>query len=115
MEILAALIASAVHDVDHPGFNNQFLVNTGSETALLYNDESVLENHHLAVAFQLMRQKDCDILESFSKDERRNFRKMVIQMVSVSIITPEVKPFYSTLTFKMVIQQLLKFEILVKT
>lgn len=50
--------------------------------ALLYNDESVLENHHLAVAFQLMQNDNCDILESFSKTERQQFRKMVIDMVS---------------------------------
>ena len=49
--------------------------------ALLYNDESVLENHHLAVAFQLMQSENCDILESFSKIERQQFRKMVIDMV----------------------------------
>ena len=28
LEELAALFASAVHDVDHPGLTNQFLVNT---------------------------------------------------------------------------------------
>ncbi|XP_066916345.1 3',5'-cyclic-AMP phosphodiesterase 4C-like isoform X2 [Clytia hemisphaerica] len=81
LEILAALIAAAVHDVDHPGVNNNFLVNSSSEMALLYNDESVLENHHLAVAFQLMQGENCDILESFSKAERQQFRKMVIEMV----------------------------------
>lgn len=81
LEILAAIIAAAVHDVDHPGVNNNFLVNSSSEMALLYNDESVLENHHLAVAFQLMQAENCDILESFSKAERQQFRKMVIEMV----------------------------------
>jgi len=81
LEILAAVFAAAVHDVDHPGVNNQFLVNSSSEMALMYNDESVLENHHLAVAFQLLQSENCDMLESFSKVERQRFRKMVIEMV----------------------------------
>lgn len=28
LEVLAAIFASAIHDVDHPGVSNQFLVNT---------------------------------------------------------------------------------------
>lgn len=28
MEILAAIFAAAIHDVDHPGVSNQFLINT---------------------------------------------------------------------------------------
>uniref|UniRef100_A0A8C5V1X6 Phosphodiesterase n=1 Tax=Microcebus murinus TaxID=30608 RepID=A0A8C5V1X6_MICMU len=38
LEILAAIFASAIHDVDHPGVSNQFLINTNSELALMYND-----------------------------------------------------------------------------
>jgi cAMP-specific phosphodiesterase 4 len=33
--------------------------------ALMYNDESVLENHHLAVAFKLLQKTDCDILSRY--------------------------------------------------
>lgn len=32
LEILAALFASSIHDVDHPGVSNQFLINTSEFT-----------------------------------------------------------------------------------
>ncbi|XP_013995291.1 cAMP-specific 3',5'-cyclic phosphodiesterase 4D isoform X4 [Salmo salar] len=81
LEILAALFASAIHDVDHPGVSNQFLINTNSELALMYNDVSVLENHHLAVGFKLLQENNCDIFQNLSKKQRQSLRKMVIDMV----------------------------------
>ncbi|XP_056914040.1 cAMP-specific 3',5'-cyclic phosphodiesterase 4D isoform X4 [Takifugu flavidus] len=81
LEILAALFASAIHDVDHPGVSNQFLINTNSELALMYNDSSVLENHHLAVGFKLLQEDNCDIFQNLSKKQRQSLRKMVIDMV----------------------------------
>uniref|UniRef100_A0A8C7WL32 Phosphodiesterase n=1 Tax=Oncorhynchus mykiss TaxID=8022 RepID=A0A8C7WL32_ONCMY len=81
LEILAALFASAIHDVDHPGVSNQFLINTNSELALMYNDVSVLENHHLAVGFKLLQEDNCDIFQNLSKKQRQSLRKMVIDMV----------------------------------
>ncbi|XP_045160361.2 cAMP-specific 3',5'-cyclic phosphodiesterase 4C-like isoform X5 [Mercenaria mercenaria] len=81
LEILSAIFASAIHDVDHPGVTNQFLVNTSSELALMYNDESVLENHHLAVAFKLLQEENCDIFVNLSKKQRQTLRKMCIDMV----------------------------------
>ncbi|XP_068175931.1 3',5'-cyclic-AMP phosphodiesterase 4C-like isoform X2 [Antennarius striatus] len=81
LEIMAALFASAIHDVDHPGVTNQFLINTSSELALMYNDASVLENHHLAVGFKLLQEENCDIFQNLSKKQRDSLRKMVIDMV----------------------------------
>uniref|UniRef100_A0A183T6Q5 PDEase domain-containing protein n=1 Tax=Schistocephalus solidus TaxID=70667 RepID=A0A183T6Q5_SCHSO len=50
--------------------------------ALLYNDISVLENHHLSVAFGVLQDDaKCDILCGLSKTQRQTFRKMVIDMV----------------------------------
>ena len=56
---------------------------SGSELALMYNDESVLENHHLAVAFKLLQNKDCDFLVNLNKKQRQTLRKMVIDMVNI--------------------------------
>ncbi|XP_035235296.1 cAMP-specific 3',5'-cyclic phosphodiesterase 4D-like isoform X1 [Anguilla anguilla] len=81
LEILAAIFASAIHDVDHPGVSNQFLISTNSELALMYNDASVLENHHLAVGFKLLQEENCDIFQNLSKKQRQSLRKMVIDIV----------------------------------
>ncbi|CAG0886801.1 unnamed protein product [Darwinula stevensoni] len=81
LETLAAIFAGAIHDVDHPGVTNQFLINTSSELAIMYNDESVLENHHLAVAFKILQNPELDILASLNKKQRQTLRKMTIDMV----------------------------------
>lgn len=56
-------------------------VSPGSELALMYNDASVLENHHLAVGFKLLQEENCDIFQNLSKKQRDSLRKMVIDMV----------------------------------
>ncbi|KAM8874094.1 3',5'-cyclic-AMP phosphodiesterase 4C isoform 2-T2 [Spinachia spinachia] len=81
LEIMAVLFASAIHDVDHPGVTNQFLINTSSELALMYNDASVLENHHLAVGFKLLQVENCDIFQNLTRKQKESLRKMVIDMV----------------------------------
>lgn len=126
LEILAALFAAAIHDVDHPGVSNQFLINTSaskhtqsvkcvwmfaqtvfththtppsvsslcsdSELALMYNDESVLENHHLAVGFKLLHQENCDIFQNLTKRQRQSLRKLVIDMVRSLFTTTRTIP-----------------------
>lgn len=55
----------------------------------MYNDESVLENHHLAVGFKLLHEDNCDIFQNLSKRQRQSLRKLVIDMVSLAhIISP---------------------------
>ncbi|CAD6194010.1 unnamed protein product [Caenorhabditis auriculariae] len=81
LEVLAAIFAGAIHDVDHPGYTNQYLINSNNELAIMYNDESVLEQHHLAVAFKLLQDSNCDFLVGLSRKQRLQFRKIVIDMV----------------------------------
>lgn len=51
---MAALIAAAVHDLDHPGKNERFLIATNSHLAGLYRNSSVLENHHWRSGLSLL-------------------------------------------------------------
>lgn len=83
LEVFAALFAAVIHDVDHPGLTNQFLVNTSNVLSLCYNDASVLENHHIATAFSLLPRAgaDGDPFRHFSAKQRTTFRKLVIDQV----------------------------------
>ena len=49
--LLACYLAAIVHDFEHVGFNNDFLVNSCDPLALRYNDKAPMENHHLAVSY----------------------------------------------------------------
>uniref|UniRef100_A0A671K5K0 Phosphodiesterase n=1 Tax=Sinocyclocheilus anshuiensis TaxID=1608454 RepID=A0A671K5K0_9TELE len=85
---VAALIAAAVHDVDHPGRTNSFLCNAGSELAILYNDTAVLESHHAALAFQITTRDDkCNIFKNMERNEYRTLRQAVIDMVLATEMT----------------------------
>ena len=53
-DVLSLLLAASIHDFDHPGYTNNFLIQTGHDLAILYNDRSVLESHHVASAWKLM-------------------------------------------------------------
>ena len=61
-ERFALIISAIVHDLDHPGHNNNYEVNSHSELAIMYNDKSVLENHHCAAATMLMKRTSANIL-----------------------------------------------------
>ncbi|EPZ31742.1 HD-domain/PDEase-like protein [Rozella allomycis CSF55] len=75
------LLSAVVHDVQHPGVNNSFMINSSSPLALKYNDMSVLENMHCYVAFSTMLEKDLNILNGFSRDQYRRVRSGIISTV----------------------------------
>jgi len=74
-------LSAVVHDVDHPGNTNTFEVNSGSELAMIYNDKSVLENHHCATAFRLMRRSNCGVLNNLDAVAVREIRKVMVTSV----------------------------------
>uniref|UniRef100_A0A8C4K6P6 Phosphodiesterase n=1 Tax=Dromaius novaehollandiae TaxID=8790 RepID=A0A8C4K6P6_DRONO len=82
LEIFAMIFAAAIHDYEHTGTTNNFHIQTRSDSAILYNDRSVLENHHVSAAYRLLQDdEEMNILSNLSKDDWREFRALVIEMV----------------------------------
>ncbi|XP_047485832.1 cGMP-inhibited 3',5'-cyclic phosphodiesterase B-like isoform X2 [Penaeus chinensis] len=82
LELMALYTAAAMHDYDHPGRTNAFLVTTNAPQAVLYNDRSVLENHHAAAAWSLFLSKpEYNFLTHLDRAEFKRFRFLVIEAI----------------------------------
>nr|XP_044606836.1 high affinity cGMP-specific 3',5'-cyclic phosphodiesterase 9A isoform X2 [Equus asinus] len=81
MDILILMTAAICHDLDHPGYNNTYQINARTELAVRYNDISPLENHHCAVAFQILAQPACNIFSNVQPDGFKQIRQGMITLI----------------------------------
>lgn len=102
-DIACCLISSSIHDFQHPGLNNAFLMNSSHDLAILYNDMSVLESHHVAASFAIIKDKNNNFLENLSSDMYRNYRSTIISIV---LATDFVKHFKEISKLKLICKEL---------
>uniref|UniRef100_A0A8C9RT08 Phosphodiesterase n=1 Tax=Scleropages formosus TaxID=113540 RepID=A0A8C9RT08_SCLFO len=81
LEVLASLFAAAIHDYEHTGTTNSFHIHTRSEFAMIYNDRSVQESHHISAAFRLLQDEEMNIFINLTREEWMELRALVIEMV----------------------------------
>lgn len=81
LDKLALLFSAMVHDYKHPGFTNQYLIATGHDLAITYNDQSVLENMHVAESFKVLRKPSNNFIKVLSPGLQARFREVVIDTV----------------------------------
>ncbi|PNI55762.1 PDE9A isoform 6 [Pan troglodytes] len=81
MDILILMTAAICHDLDHPGYNNTYQINARTELAVRYNDISPLENHHCAVAFQILAEPECNIFSNIPPDGFKQIRQGMITLI----------------------------------
>lgn len=83
LDILFTILSGAAHDMDHPGTNSVFEIKCKSKLALLYNDASVLENHHAASFFFMIDNstQGCDIFSALSDEDKTQSRKLIIDNI----------------------------------
>eukprot|EP01091_Cochliopodium_minus_P009194 TRINITY_DN2203_c0_g1_i1.p1 TRINITY_DN2203_c0_g1~~TRINITY_DN2203_c0_g1_i1.p1 ORF type:complete len:1414 (-),score=441.97 TRINITY_DN2203_c0_g1_i1:3-4244(-) len=80
VDIFAGLVAAIIHDYEHPGVNNAFIINSHDDIAIRYNDMSVLENHHVASAYFLLNKDEYNIFEG-CPEMYKEIRETVIKCV----------------------------------
>ncbi|KAH0518201.1 High affinity cGMP-specific 3',5'-cyclic phosphodiesterase 9A [Microtus ochrogaster] len=81
MDILVLMTAAICHDMDHPGYNNTYQINARTELAVRYNDISPMENHHCAIAFQILARPECNIFSSVPPEGFRQIRQGMITLI----------------------------------
>uniref|UniRef100_A0A7S0RAQ3 Phosphodiesterase n=1 Tax=Chlamydomonas leiostraca TaxID=1034604 RepID=A0A7S0RAQ3_9CHLO len=79
--LVSCYLSSIIHDYEHKGVNNDYLIRVSDSLAVLYNDRSPMENHHLAASFQLMNSDEYNFMPKVPHKVREMIRKQVIDMV----------------------------------
>ncbi len=79
MDLLGLLLAAALHDIEHPGLNNTFQINTESNLAIRYNNISVLENHSAAVTIDMIKR--AQLLSHLDKADWLRCKSIIIACI----------------------------------
>lgn len=82
LELLSSILAAVCHDLDHPGVNQPFLVATKNPLAGLYNNQSVLENHHWRFALCIFKES-----QLFDHFDPNVYNEMKLQMKQLILAT----------------------------
>lgn len=85
LEFLGAILAASCHDLDHPGKNEKFLIATGSHLAGLYDNSSVLENHHWRSAISCLWESG--LAQALPESEREQLHDIVRDIILATDIS----------------------------
>lgn len=102
LDLLSILTSCVCHDFAHDGMNNAYHVNSISERAVRYNDQSVQENYHVAESYAILNQKKFNFLSEFTSDEFKTFRKRMVGMILATDMARHVTDLSS---FKSLLEQ----------
>lgn len=84
---MALLVSAMFHDTDHPGVMNGFLIATRHPLALLYNNQSVLENHHCSTSLSLLERPELNFLNKLSEANQNQIRRCACPRGSREVIS----------------------------
>jgi hypothetical protein len=81
LDLLGLIVSALGHDLGHPGLNNNYHINAGTNLSITYNDASCLENYHSSFLFKILRKEENNIIEKFSVNNYKDIRKRMIAQI----------------------------------
>eukprot|EP00079_Xenopus_tropicalis_P027259 XP_012821493.1 PREDICTED: cGMP-specific 3',5'-cyclic phosphodiesterase isoform X3 [Xenopus tropicalis] len=90
LEILALMIATLSHDLDHRGVNNSFIQRSEHPLAQLYC-HSIMENHHFDQCLMILNSQGNQILSGLSVQDYKTVLKMIKQAILATDLALYIK------------------------
>nr|XP_035947669.1 cGMP-specific 3',5'-cyclic phosphodiesterase isoform X4 [Halichoerus grypus] len=90
LEILALLIATLSHDLDHRGVNNSYIQRTEHPLAQLYC-HSIMEHHHFDQCLMILNSPGNQILSGLSIEEYKTTLRMIKQAILATDLALYIK------------------------
>lgn len=82
---MAAMLAAASHDIDHPGVNQSFLSATDNPLAYLHSSGSLLERHHWRSTLSILHQSR--LFDHLDTRSWKTLRRCVEELILATDIT----------------------------
>jgi hypothetical protein len=83
--VFVLLIAAIVHDLDHPGTDNNWEIKTHSERARRYHNVAVLEHHSLDLALRILSLPEYDLFA----DHPPRVRKEALHLLALTVLATD--------------------------
>ena len=89
LDLVGIYVAAVAHDLDHckfthllAGLSNSFLTKTQDTISLVFNDQSVLENYHVSLLYQILLNNDeINLFQNLEKSEQDYLRRLIIESI----------------------------------
>lgn len=80
-DIFLLIICCIAHDLDHNGYNNLFHINSQSPLAMIYNDASVMENHHSSLLLKVLGRSETNLLANVDEKQKMEAKQKMVQII----------------------------------
>jgi cAMP and cAMP-inhibited cGMP 3',5'-cyclic phosphodiesterase 10 len=88
-EKIGLFVSCLCHDLDHRGYNNDFMKKHSTPLAALYST-SILENHHFNMAYSILQDQDCNIFAGLARKEY----KAMMELMRKCILATDLARFF---------------------